>query len=94
MPSTLKRKKGAAGASAKINAAPTVESEPGDEPGLETAPRPDLLSTLRSQFGTKEPPSKRAKPANDGRSAAPKGKDDYEKFLNEMSDILGPTKDS
>ncbi|KAF7793448.1 hypothetical protein EIP86_004560 [Pleurotus ostreatoroseus] len=80
VPASLKRKKAVTGAGAKVNAAPTVES--GDEPGPAAAPRPDLLSTIRSQFGTKES----AKDA----AQDPKPKDDYTKFLDEMSDILGP----
>ncbi|KAH9944012.1 WW domain binding protein 11-domain-containing protein [Epithele typhae] len=86
VPATLKRKK--AGGS-KVNAAPAVDAA-GEYDADEPAPasRPDLLSTLQGKFGA--PPSKRPKleTAKDGK---PQNKDDYGKFLEEMSDILGPT---
>ena len=86
VPSALKKKKAAAVSGPKINAAPSVEV--GDESGdAAAAPRPDLLSTLRNQFGTKAPEP--AKPAQ-----VEAKKDDYAKFLDEMSDILGPAKGS
>lgn len=82
VPAALKRKRTAAsaGTGTKVNAAPTVES--GEELGPAAAPRPDLLSTIRNQFGTKESVKDPVQ--------QPKPKDDYAKFMDEMSDILGP----
>ncbi|KAJ3534921.1 hypothetical protein NM688_g7057 [Phlebia brevispora] len=85
VPASLKRKKAATSGATRINAAPTVES--GDEPVAEAAPRPDLLSTLRNQFGTKASAEESAKDKQTGTKA----KDDYAKFLDEMGDILGPS---
>lgn len=84
VPSALKRKKAGAAPQSKVNAAPSVESL--TEVITEEAPRPDLLGTLRSQLGASagfsaakdpEPPAKKTK------------LDDYNKFLQEMDDILG-----
>ncbi|KAI6047844.1 WW domain binding protein 11-domain-containing protein [Pisolithus marmoratus] len=77
VPSSLKRKKasGLSAAAPKVNAAP----------GHHQQPRPDLVSTLRDQLGA-APPSVREVPCG---GAAPKTKNDYQKFLEEMSDILG-----
>lgn len=86
MPSTLKRKK-ANPAVSKINAAPSVDSAE-DESEATPAPRPDLLSTLRNQFGPAlgaKPQSEKPKP----KSAVDQSKEDYENFLTEMGDILG-----
>ncbi|KAK7686735.1 hypothetical protein QCA50_010335 [Cerrena zonata] len=83
VPAALKRKKGATSAAKVVNAAPTLEPNAGEEESA-SAPRPDLLGTLKSQLG----PSM-------GRGSAtsvpvkPKPKDDYEKFMAEMGDILG-----
>ncbi|KAF5323490.1 hypothetical protein D9611_005523 [Ephemerocybe angulata] len=84
MPASLKRKKpgAAAGQKPAINAAPSVGgSGPDKTPGgnEDAAPaRPDLVSTLMSQFPTRPPKNE------------PKPKDDYSKFVEEMGDILGP----
>jgi hypothetical protein len=86
VPAALKRKRpGAAGAVAsKINAAPSVDvSENAD---LVAAPRPDLLSTLKAQLG----PAVSTSGEQAQSQAVTKSKDDYEKFLDEMGDILGP----
>lgn len=89
VPTALKRKRPAApgAASAKINAAPALTDEQdATEP---TLVRPDLLTALRDQFGA--PPvakadiSKNVPPS----SSPPKKGDDYNKFLEEMDDILG-----
>ena len=82
VPAALKRKKGAASTAKTVNAAPVLEPGVGEEQS--TIPRPDLLGTLKSQLGpslgrggeTSLPPK-------------PKPKDDYEKFMDEMGDILG-----
>ncbi|KAI9062957.1 hypothetical protein FKP32DRAFT_1612174 [Trametes sanguinea] len=88
VPAALKRKKPGATTS-KVNAAPTVgpAEDHGDEAEAPQQARPDLLSTLQDKFGA--PPPKKAKTGEDAANAAPvKPKDDYDKFLEEMSDIL------
>lgn len=88
VPATLKRKKAGAGAS-KVNAAPTVDPAEDQGEDAEPAPaaRPDLLSTLQDKFGA--PPPKKVKTEANAVKAAPvKPKDDYDKFLEEMGDIL------
>lgn len=95
IPTSVKRKKGqvAGAASAatssatsvvgKINAAPSTGDD--DEGKAPTATkRPDLMSTLREQL--------KLSPAVGGetsKSADAKPKGDYEKFVEEMGDILG-----
>jgi WW domain-binding protein 11 len=64
----------------KVNAAPTLGEAEGQESIEPKSARPDLVSILRDQFG---PP-----PVPDAKSLG-KRKDDYEKFIDEMSDILG-----
>ncbi|GLB35772.1 putative WW domain binding protein 11 [Lyophyllum shimeji] len=85
VPTALKRKKpGASASSSKVNAAPGVEEDDNQEP---VGPaRPDLLSALKDQFG----PAPSATPSN-AQKKGEKRKDDYEKFMEEMGDILGPT---
>ncbi|KAJ7146304.1 hypothetical protein C8R44DRAFT_757112 [Mycena epipterygia] len=99
VPSNVKRKKAAAASgssSSRVNAAPslsTLPSKPGASvpPAEESLPvRPDLLGSLKGKFGT--PP---ASAATGKASKAPtvkdaKQKDDYDKFVESMSDILGP----
>ncbi|KAG8219613.1 WW domain binding protein 11-domain-containing protein [Butyriboletus roseoflavus] len=87
VPTSLKRKKPlGVPSSAKINAAPSVNV------GLEaTSPqaRPDLVGVLKSQLGSAPPSSGQA---SDKEAKAPivKEKDDYQKFVDEMNDLLGP----
>lgn len=67
-----------------MNAAPSlVSSAPSVDNGeAENAPaRPDLVSALKNQFGPIPP-----KPTK----VAPAPKSDYDKFVEEMGDILGP----
>jgi hypothetical protein len=83
VPTSLQRKRaaprgGGSGKTSKVSGAPALD---GDDPGQAqnvTAARPDLVSTLRGQFGT-------AKEAQE----KPKVKDVYEKFVEGMGDILG-----
>lgn len=89
VPAALKRKKaGAAGP--KVNAAPTVGDD-ADQDQEEKAPasRPDLLSALQGKFGA--PPPKKPKVEAKPKEEQAKPRDDYDKFLEEMSDILRPT---
>ncbi|KAI0718855.1 hypothetical protein C8T65DRAFT_569965 [Cerioporus squamosus] len=90
VPAALKRKK--PGAGSRVNAAPTVGASDGDVDDAEAAPaaRPDLLTTLQGKIGA--PPAKKPKveaKAQESQSSS-KPKDDYDKFIEEMSDILGP----
>jgi hypothetical protein len=92
VPASMRRKKaaGAAGASGtgagsgqgKVNAAPSVGSDDsnGGE-GQQREQRPDLVSALKGQFGDASGRQKEKE------KAKPKG--DYEKFVEEMGDILG-----
>lgn len=87
VPASLKRKR-ASGvpSSSKVNAAPSVNV------GLEaTSPqaRPDLVGVLKSQLGSVTAPPSNS-PAPDKESPIVKEKDDYQKFVDEMNDLLGP----
>ncbi|KAG6919052.1 hypothetical protein DXG01_009762 [Tephrocybe rancida] len=86
VPTALKRKRpGASASSSRVNAAPGMDDD-SQEP---TAPaRPDLLSTLKNQFGPAPPPTVPSGVAK----KVEKKKDDYDKFMEEMGDILGPGK--
>ncbi|OCH87476.1 hypothetical protein OBBRIDRAFT_154919 [Obba rivulosa] len=88
VPAALKRKRpaDASAPSKKINAAPSVEpSSDLAEAGAEVVvARPDLLSAVKGQLGSA---AGAATAAKDSRA---KPKDDYNKFLEEMGDILGP----
>lgn len=83
VPATLKRKKAVAGAP-KINAAPEAGSE---EPEAPAAARPDLMSILKQNLGSAVSVPLRSA---DVKSSATKPKDDYDKFVEEMGDFLGP----
>jgi hypothetical protein len=76
VPAALRKKKAAPGGS-KINAAPSVgidgDDEGNDEPALV---RPDLLGALKEHFPTPKKPE------------PPKKKDEYAKFLEDVSDLL------
>lgn len=97
MPSSLKRKKvgGATAGSSRVNAAPSLGPGSGDsqtEVVIDPA-KPDLLNTLKDQFGLVPPvpsPTTRASTTASAKGE-PKGKDDYAKFVEEMGDILGPS---
>ncbi|KAJ7242588.1 hypothetical protein B0H12DRAFT_1132264 [Mycena haematopus] len=103
VPSNVKRKKatGAPGASSsRVNAAPslsTLPSKPGTQAptGEESLPvRPDLLGSLKEKFGP--PPTATTSPVATGKvnanetQPAKGAKDDYDKFVESMADILGP----
>ncbi|KAG6897954.1 hypothetical protein C0992_008344 [Termitomyces sp. T32_za158] len=89
VPTALKRKKpGASASSSRINAAPSVE-DGNQEP---TGPaRPDLLGTLQTKFGSAPSP---LAPSVSTAKKAEKKRDGYDKFMEEMGDILGPMKES
>ncbi|KAG6846101.1 hypothetical protein H0H87_006465 [Tephrocybe sp. NHM501043] len=87
VPTTLKRKKpGVSASSSRVNAAPGMEGDDEKEPAGPA--RPDLLSALKSQFGPAPPVT--APSSTTGKKTGKK--DDYDKFMEEMGDILGPTK--
>ena len=80
MPTSLQRKRPVAGGSVgRINAAPTLDGEIAG-PGAAHM-RPDIVSTLKVQFGGAKEEKAQDKPKVMG---------DYEKFLEGMGDILGP----
>ncbi|KAI6153803.1 WW domain binding protein 11-domain-containing protein [Pisolithus tinctorius] len=87
VPSSLKRKKtsGPSVAGPKVNAAPSVGRAGSESREPPPTAKPDLVSTLRNQFGAPPPPVREAS----CHGPAPKTKNDYQKFLEEMSDILG-----
>ncbi|KAF8560144.1 hypothetical protein OG21DRAFT_1492543 [Imleria badia] len=89
VPASLKRKKASAlPSSSKVNAAPSVNV------GLEaTSPqaRPDLVGVLKSQLGTvTASPSNSQVPDKGPKAPIVKERDDYQKFVDEMSDLLDP----
>ena len=83
IPSAVKRKKvTTTDAISKLNAAPVLNPAPpsvGDDVKTEEVElaRPDLVSALKVQFGAIPVPQ------------ATKSKSDYDKFVEEMGDILG-----
>ncbi|KAF9270740.1 hypothetical protein L218DRAFT_969204 [Marasmius fiardii PR-910] len=88
VPTSLKRRRTAG--QPRVNAAPGVGPADGDEEitaGV-GAPRPDLLTTIQNQFGipSTETPGKKVKVEE----VKPKKKDDYDKFMEEIGDILNP----
>lgn len=107
VPSALKRRKlaaapGAGGlSSSKINAAPSLgpsadsgEKGTGEDRGGGGGSErgPDLMSALRDQLGVAVvPPSDAGRGATGKKDGRVKPKDDYEKFMDEMGDILGPS---
>ncbi|KAG1784211.1 WW domain binding protein 11-domain-containing protein [Suillus placidus] len=95
VPTSLKRKKAATGmASSKVNAAPSLGAgSESSEPAQ--ASRPDLVSSLMDKFGPvpvvaaaslNEKGSSKTMQLNVGK------KDDYQKFVEEMGDILSTSK--
>ncbi|KAI0273997.1 WW domain binding protein 11-domain-containing protein [Russula aff. rugulosa BPL654] len=83
MPTSLQRRRAAPGGAGSgrgagnINSAPALDGESHGQARDAAPARPDLVGTLKGQFG--------------GMSLAkPKVKDDYEKFVEGMGDILGP----
>ena len=105
VPSSLKRKRAGAGSNtsgkssaSRINAAPEASHDDMKGDSHETEPaRPDLLGALRTKLPvpiTKPGPGAdelEAKKRKLDRPETKKGKDDYEKFMEEIGDILGPT---
>ncbi|KAF5392531.1 hypothetical protein D9757_002316 [Collybiopsis confluens] len=92
VPTALKRKRGgASAASSRVNAAPGVDNDDGDDDSPAAAPRPDLLSTIAGQFGPVPPVAKQEQNAViKTKSEVPKKQDDYERFVEDIGDILNP----
>lgn len=94
VPTSIKRKKAGpagSGSSSRIDAAPSFgPTATEEEVTQDLGPvRPDLLSVLKSQFG----PVPAAAPASSavagkGDGEVVKKKDDYEKFVEEIGNIL------
>ncbi|KAI5120580.1 hypothetical protein M0805_002530 [Coniferiporia weirii] len=106
MPAALKRKKAGGGAaSGRVNAAPALGTDAGDadgDAGAEEGARqqkPDLLGTLKEKFGpmagsASHPTSSEFEGGTKRRKVEDvkeRPKDDYDNFLAEMGDMLGPT---
>lgn len=92
VPSALKRKRGAApGSTSRVNAAPGFGDD-GNDADHPTGPvRPDLLSTLRDQFGPAPSATKSdQQPVKKAKVETVKKKDDYERFVEDIGDILNP----
>ncbi|RDB28692.1 Protein saf1 [Hypsizygus marmoreus] len=91
VPTAVKRKRPGVAGSSKVNAAPSFGPSAKEDEDEEPAgpARPDLLSALKDRFGP-VPPA--ASPARKKAKTEEKKKDDYTKFVEEMGDILGPTK--
>lgn len=89
VPSSLRRKKpSGVSSSSKVNAAPSVNV--GSEATSPQA-RPDLVGVLKSQLGTVAAPASNSQVSDKApRAPIAKGRDDYQKFVDEMSDLLSP----
>ncbi|KAF8628233.1 hypothetical protein AX15_004010 [Amanita polypyramis BW_CC] len=88
VPTALKRKRPAAPAapSTKVDAAPALSSTGEQEDKRSNFARPDLVRTLKDQFG---PPPVVKSDTNASAGTTDRKKYDYDNFLDEMSDILG-----
>jgi hypothetical protein len=82
VPASLQRRRAAPGGggsgkgAGNVNSAPALDGESHDQARDAAPARPDLVSTLKGQFGGLV-------------LEKPKVKDDYEKFVEGMGDILG-----
>lgn len=83
VPTSLQRRRAAPGGAGSgrgagnANSAPALDGENHGQARDAAPARPDLVSTLKGQFGSSS-------------LEKPKVKDDYEKFVEGMGDILGP----
>lgn len=91
VPTTVKRKKAAATStpSSSVNAAPSLGEAANDaESKVDASPaRPDLLNVLRNQFGP-SPTADKGVSLTGQQKVDSKRKDDYDRFVEEMGDIL------
>jgi hypothetical protein len=85
VPASLQRRRAAPGGAGSgrgnVNSAPALDGESHGQ-ARDAPARPDLVSTLKGQFGSARETMTQERP---------KMKDDYEKFVEGMGDILGPT---
>ncbi|KAH7914739.1 WW domain binding protein 11-domain-containing protein [Hygrophoropsis aurantiaca] len=92
IPTSLKRKKVAAPAvSTSVNAAPSLGDSSSQAERVIASSKPDLLSVLKGQFGAVPVPPPASSSGNNldrGESVPNKSKDDYQKFMEEMGDVL------
>ena len=76
-----------------MNAAPSDEAVNGD--GGEASVRPDLMDALKEKLGPLAPSSRIADGASEAdtakRQKLEKPKDDYDKFMEEIGGMLGPS---
>ncbi|KAJ4477947.1 WW domain binding protein 11-domain-containing protein [Lentinula lateritia] len=95
VPSALKRKRGGASSAStsRVNAAPGVgnDDDNTDSSNALAPARPDLLSTLRNQFGSALPAANSEEPRKKLKVEPVKKNDDYERFVEEIGDILNPS---
>ncbi len=86
MPASLQRRRAAPGGAGSgrgnVNSAPALDGESHGQARDAAPARPDLVSTLKDQFGSARETKTQEKP---------KVKGDYEKFVEGMEDILGHT---
>lgn len=79
------------GVPSKINAAPLLgQKADAEEPEAPAAARPDLMSTLKQNLGSAVSVFEAKSADATVKVSASKPKDDYDKFLEEMGDFLGP----
>ena len=91
VPTSIKRKKaGATLVSSKVDAAPSLGPDATDLESTTTLSRPDLLGTLKNKFGPVPVLESTDNGGSKGGSMVEKSKDDYEKFVEEMGDLLAP----
>lgn len=78
-----------------MNAAPSLDGQGAAETALENSDsgmkqKPDLVGALREKFGVAPPVVKVAEIQAEKAMKKAKPKDDYDKFMLEMGDLLGP----
>jgi len=87
VPASLQRRRaapsgaGSGRGAGNVNSAPALDGESHGKARDSAPARPDLVSTLKGQFGSARETKTLEKA---------KEKDDYEKFVEGMGDILGP----
>lgn len=85
MPASLQRRRAAPGGAGSgrgrgnVNSAPALDGESHGQTQDAAPARPDLVGTLKGQFGNAKETKAQEKP---------KAKDDYEKFVEGLGDIL------
>lgn len=90
VPATLRRKKlSGVPSSSKVDAAPSVNV---DSEATSPQARPDLVGVLKRQLGTVTAPASNSQVPDKGpRAPIVQERNDYQKFVDEMSDLLGPS---